>query len=75
MDLVDIIPDVRCYWSKILCCSIPTHTSLLTDLEFFMNNEMSISHMSHSSESTLQSLYYATRYNTVLVITRPGLGS
>ena len=25
--------------------------------------------------STLQSLYYATRYNTVLVVTRPGLGS
>ena len=24
---------------------------------------------------TLQSLYYTTRYNTVLVITRPGLGS
>ena len=25
--------------------------------------------------STLQSLYYATRYNTILAITRPGLGS
>ena len=51
MDLVDTIPDVR-YWSKILRCSIP-NPHLLTDLEFkvndlefFMINEMSISHQS-----------------------------
>ena len=58
MDLVDTIPDVR-YWSKILGCSIPTPNLLtdlevkVTDLEFFMINEMSISHQSvirkHSS--------------------------
>ena len=56
MDLVDTIPDVR-YWSKILRCSIPTphlFTDLevkVTDLEFFMINEMSISHINQSSES------------------------
>ena len=58
MDLVDTIPDVR-YWSKILNCYIPTLHLLtdfevkVTDLEFFMINEMSISHKSvirkHSS--------------------------
>ena len=58
MDLhvVDNLPDVR-YWSKILCCSIPT-PHLFTDLtvkftDFFMINEMFISHQSvirkHSS--------------------------
>ena len=51
MDLVDTIPDVR-YWSKILHCSSPTpnlFTDLevkVTDLEFFMINEMSVSHQS-----------------------------
>ena len=56
MDLVDTIPHVR-YWSKILRCSIPTPHLLtdlevkVTDLEFFMINEMSISHISQSSES------------------------
>ena len=56
MDLVDTIPDVR-YWSKILPCSIPTPHLLtdlevkVTDLEFFMINEISISHISQSSES------------------------
>ena len=51
MDLVDTIPDVR-YWSKILRCSTPTPNFLtdlevkVTDLEFFMSNEMSISHQS-----------------------------
>ena len=56
MDLVDTIPDVR-YWSKILRCSIPAPHLLtdlevkVTDLEFFMINEMSISHISQSSES------------------------
>ena len=58
MDLVDTIPDVS-YWSKILRCSIPTPNLLtdlevkVTDLEFFIINEMSISHQSvirkHSS--------------------------
>ena len=56
MDPVDTIPDVQ-YWSKILRCSIPTPHLLtdlevkVTDLEFFMINEMSISHISQSSES------------------------
>ena len=56
MDLVDTIPDVQ-YWSKVLRCFIPTPHRLtdlevkVTDLEFFMINEMSISHISHSSES------------------------
>ena len=56
MDLVDTIPDVR-NWSKILRCSIPTPHLLtdfevkVTDLEFFMINEMSKSHISQSSES------------------------
>ena len=51
MDIVDTIPDVR-YWSKILHCSIPTPHLLtdlevmVTDLEFFMINEMSVSHQS-----------------------------
>ena len=51
MDLVDTLPDVR-YWSKILRCSISI-TNLLTDLEvkvtdleFFIINEMFISHRS-----------------------------
>ena len=58
MDLDDTIPDVR-YWSKMLHCSIPTLHLLtdleikVTDLEFFMINEMSILHQSiirkHSS--------------------------
>ena len=58
MDLVDTLPDVS-YWSKILHCSIPTPHLLtnlevkVTVLEFFMINEMSISHQSvirkHSS--------------------------
>ena len=62
MDLGDTIPDVR-YWSKILRCSTPSPPlppNLLidlevkvTDLEFFMINEMSVSHQSairkHSS--------------------------
>ena len=48
MDLLDTIPDVR-YWSKILRCSIPTPVLVtdlevkVTDLEFFMINEMSVS--------------------------------
>ena len=56
MDLVDTIPDVR-YWSQILRCSIPTPHILtdlevkVTDLEFFMINGMSISHISQSLES------------------------
>ena len=56
MDLVDTIPDVR-YWSKILRYSIPTSHLLtdlevkVTDLEVLMINEMSISHISQSSES------------------------
>ena len=53
MDLhvVDTLPDVS-YWSKILHCSIPTPNLLtdfevkVTDLEFFMINEMFISHQS-----------------------------
>ena len=50
MDIVDTLPDVR-YWSKILGCSFPPPPYLLTDLEvkvtdFFMINEMSISHQS-----------------------------
>ena len=55
MDLVDTIPDVR-YETKILRCSIPTPHLLtdlevkVTDLEVFMINEMSISHISQSSE-------------------------
>ena len=55
MDLIDTIPDVR-YWSKILYCSIPTPYLFtdfevkVTDLEFFMINEMSLSHISQSSE-------------------------
>ena len=44
-----IVQDVR-YWSKILGCSIPTSSTDLeikvTDLEFFMINEMSVSHQS-----------------------------
>ena len=58
MDQVDTLPNVR-YWSKIFRCSIPTPHQLtdlevkVTDLEFFMINEMSISHQSvirkHSS--------------------------
>ena len=58
MDLVDTLPDDR-YWTKIFCGSIPTPHHLtdlevkVTDLEFFMINEMSISHQSvirkHSS--------------------------
>ena len=58
MDLVDTLPDVR-YWSKIFRRSIPTPYLLtdlevkVTDLEFFMINEMSISYQSvirkHSS--------------------------
>ena len=57
MDLVVTIPDVQ-YWSKIWHCSIPTPHLLtdfevkVTDLEFFMINEMSISHISQSSESS-----------------------
>ena len=58
MDLVDTVPDVRC-WSKIFTLSHP-HPHLLTDLEvkvtdleFFVINEISISHQSvirkHSS--------------------------
>ena len=56
MDLVDTIPDVR-YWSKILRFSILNPHLLtdlevkFTDLEFFMINEMSMSHISQSSES------------------------
>ena len=58
MDLADTIPDVQ-YWSKILRCSTPPPLPHLltdlgvkdTDLEFFMINEMSISHISQSSES------------------------
>ena len=47
MDLVDTIPDVG-YWSKIVRCSIPNLHLLtelevkVTDLEFFMINEMSV---------------------------------
>ena len=58
MDLADTLPDVR-YWSESLCCSIPTPHLLsylevkVTDFEFFLINEMSISHQSvirkHSS--------------------------
>ena len=58
MDLVDTIPDVR-FWSKILRCSIPTLHLItdrevkVTDLEFFLISEISISHQSvirkHSS--------------------------
>ena len=49
MDLVDTIPDVR-YWSKIY--AVPSPPMLIdlevkvTDLEFFMINEMSVSHQS-----------------------------
>ena len=43
MDLVDTIPDVR-YWSKIP--PPPDLEVKVTDLEFFMINEMSISHQS-----------------------------
>ena len=56
MDLVDTIPDVR-YWSTILHCSIPIPHLLtdlevkVTDLEFFMINEMSISRINQLSES------------------------
>ena len=36
MDLIDILPDVRC-WSEVLCCTILTHLSDLdvkvTDFE------------------------------------------
>ena len=49
--LADTLLNVR-YWSKILCCSIPTPHLLtdlevkVTDLEFFMVNEMFMSHHS-----------------------------
>ena len=43
MNLVDTIPDVR-YWSKIP--SPPDLEVKITDLEFFVINEMSISHQS-----------------------------
>ena len=58
MDLIDTVPDIR-YGSKLLRCCIPAPHFLtdfevkVTDLEFFMINEMSISHQSvirkHSS--------------------------
>ena len=52
---------------------------LLDDLIFwgFYPHQKQKWHSSSGTDKlgTLQSLYYATHYNTVLVITRPGLGS
>ena len=55
---------------KVWANSVDPDQAASTRSTLFAIPSASLGHKPH----TLQSLYNATRYNTVLVITRPGLG-